>query len=207
MNLWDETIPPLDERARWLIWAGASDIRVEDAPRPDNSYWIKFRLDDLPVEVGWQTFDALHAQIDTLQSGATLDRKTLTFGDVIASAIPLRGNQVKQWQVILSGYSDAVQRGIVQLALDQWAQPQRWRTARRLARHGERIAVMEQLVADLDTALRLLYAVNRRWEPSRKWTLTVAREFAPADLITRIDEVLELSIAGAAGRVLRRIMP
>ena len=47
-----------------------------------------------------------------------------------------------------------------------------------------------QLLDDLDTALRLLYAVNRRWEPSAKWTLTVAREFAPADLIARIDDAL-----------------
>ena len=96
LNLWGETIPLIGERAGWLIWAGASDIQVEDAPRPDDSVWIKFKLDDLPVEVGWQTFDALDAQIDTIQSGATLDQAVLTFGDVIASAIPLRGDRVRR---------------------------------------------------------------------------------------------------------------
>ncbi len=190
LNLWAQTLPPLDQRVAWLTSAGVSDLQVEDAPRPDNSYWIKFRLDDLPVEVGWQTVDALHAQIARIRSGATLERKALTFGDVIASAIPLRGDQVREWQIILSGYSDAVQSRIVQLAVDQWSQPNRWATARRLARHGERLTLSRQLLDDLDLALRLLYAVNRRWEPSPKWTLTVAREFAPADLIKRIDEVL-----------------
>ena len=76
-----------------------------------------------------------------------------------------------------------------------------------MARHGERIAVMQQLVADLDLALRLLYAVHRRWEPSRKWTLTVAREFAPADLITRIDEVLSYPSLERRIEFCARIMP
>ncbi len=190
LNLWAESIPPTEARVAWLTAAGASDLQVEDAPRPDDSYWIKFRWGDLSAEVGWQTFAALHAQIEHIRSGATLERKVLAFGDVIANAIPLRGDQVKAEQIILAGYSDAVQRGIVQLALDQWSQPQRWATARRLARHGERLALSRQLVDDLDLALRLLYAVNRRWEPSAKWTLTVARAFAPADLIKRIDDVL-----------------
>ena len=190
LNLWAESIPPQKARLAWLTAAGASDFQVEDAPRPDNSYWIKFRFGDLSAEIGWQTFDALRERIDFIRSGATLERKALTFGDVIANAIPLRGDQVREWQVILSGYSDAVQRGIVQLALDQWSQPQRWATTRRLARHGERLTLSRQLVDDLDLALRLLYAINRRWEPSPKWTLTVAREFAPADLIKRIDDVL-----------------
>jgi hypothetical protein len=42
----------------------------------------------------------------------------------------------------------------------------------------------------LDAALRVLYAANRRWEPSRKWTLTVAQAFAPDDLLPRIDAIL-----------------
>ena len=190
LNLWAQSIPPLDQRVAWLTAAGATDLQVEDAPRPDDSYWIKFQLGGLSGEVGCQTVEALHAQIEHIRSGTTLERKVLTFGDIIASAIPLRGDQVREWQIILSGYSDAVQRGIVQLAVDQWSQPSRWATARRLARHDERLTLSRQLVDDLDLALRLLYAVNRRWEPSPKWTLRVAREFAPADLIARIDDVL-----------------
>ncbi len=61
---------------------------------------------------------------------------------------------------------------------------------RRLARHGERLALTEQLLADLDMALRVLYAAHRRWEPSPKWTLRVAQSFAPDDLIPRIDAAL-----------------
>ncbi|MEO8394719.1 MAG: hypothetical protein ABI700_17120, partial [Chloroflexota bacterium] len=58
------------------------------------------------------------------------------------------------------------------------------------AQRGERLALMESLLDDLEAALRVLYAANRRWEPSRKWTLTVAQEFAPDDLIPRIDAIL-----------------
>ncbi len=189
LNLWVKAIPPRVERVGWLRAAGATDVQVEDQPRADESQWIKFQLDGIPAEVGWQTFSSLHAQIDRIRSGAVLDRKALTFGDVIASAIPLRGDQLPTWQTVLATYSDDVQRGIVKLAVDQWSLPKHWATAGRLARHGERLALMGQLLADLDMALRLVYAVNRRWEPSAKWMLTVAREFAP-ELVGRIDTVL-----------------
>lgn len=190
LNLWAQAIPPRVERVGWLRATGATDVQVEDEPRPDDSHWIKFRLDDVPAEVGWQTFHALHAQIERIRSGEALERKALTFGDVIASAIPLRGDQLPTWQTVLADYSDAVQRGIVRLAVEQWSQPKRWATAYRLARHGERLTLTAQLLDDLDVALRLLYAVNRRWEPSAKWTLTVAQNFASDDLNGRIDAVL-----------------
>lgn len=190
LNLWAQAIPPHGERVDWLRAAGATNIQVEEAPRPDDSHWITFSMGGVSAEVGWQTFAALRASLDRVLSGAALDRKTLAFADVITTAIPLRGDQLATWQAALANYSDAVQRGIIELAVALWSQPSRWATARRLARHGERLALAEHLLQDLDTAVRLLYAAYRRWEPSRKWTLTVAQEFAPFDLDARIDAVL-----------------
>jgi hypothetical protein len=110
--------------------------------------------------------------------------------DIIASAIPLRsGGRLTQWQARLNGYSDVVQRAIVAAAVERWAQPGHCAALSRLARHGEQLALAERLLADVNLAVRVLYAVNRRWEPSKKWTLTVARVFAP-DLPARIDAIL-----------------
>ncbi len=191
LNLWAQELPPLDARIGWLRAAGARDLHVEAAPRPDDSHWIQFRLDNLPAEVGCQTFDALQAQIEHMLSGATIERKALAFGDILTSAIPLRtAGRLPAWQSALNAYSDAVQRGIVQMAVACWARPDHLPVLRRLARHNERLALTESLLADLDMALRLLYAAHRRWEPSRKWTLSVARGFAPFDLDARIDAIL-----------------
>ena len=191
LNLWSNAIPPRDERVGWLAAAGATEIHVEETPRPDNSYWIGFCLGDVPAEVGWQTFRALRTNLDRIRSGAVIDRKTLAFGDVIVSAIPLRTKGLlPKWQAALNEYSDDLQRSLINAALERWSEPNHVAKARRLAQRGERLALMESLLADLEAALRVLYAANRRWEPSRKWTLTLAQEFAPDDLIPRIDAIL-----------------
>ncbi len=191
LNLWSNSIPPRDERIAWLIAAGATDIQVEESPRPDNSHWIRFCLGDIPAEVGWQTLRALRTSLDRIRSGAVIDRKTLAFGDVIVSAIPLRTKGLlPKWQSALNDYSDDLQFSLINAALERWSEPRHMAKARRLAQRGERLALMESLLDDMEAALRVLYAANRRWEPSRKWTLTVAQEFAPDDLIPRIDAIL-----------------
>lgn len=190
LNLWAISIPPVEARVDWLRSAGATDIHVESAPRSDVSYWIKFRLGEIPGEIGWQTYDALQASVERLRSGATTDRKVLFLADILVAAIPLRtSGQLAQIQTVLGSYSDAVQRAIINLSLASWSPPKHSAALYRLARHGERITLTERLLADVDLAVRLFYAVHRRWEPSEKWTLTVAQSFAP-DLPARIDAVL-----------------
>jgi len=191
LNLWSNAISPQIERVGWLHAAGAAAIVVEEKPRPDNSHWITCCVGDLPVEIGWQTFRALRTSLDRIRSGAVIDRKTLAFGDIIVSAIPLRtSGQLQNWQAALDDYSDDLQRSLINAALNLWSQPDHVAAARRLAQRGERLALMEALLGDLDAAVRVLYAANRRWEPSRKWTLTVAQAFAPDDLLPRIDAIL-----------------
>lgn len=190
LNLWSNAIPPRDERIAWLHAAGALDVHVEAAPRPDNSYWIGFRLDDVPGEIGWQTFAALRDRLALIRAGAS-ERKVLVFAEIIASAIPLRtAGRLRDWQTELAAYSDAVQAQLIAAAVARWTQPGHFAGSRRLAQRGERLALTERLLGDLDAALRVLYAVHRRWEPSVKWTLTVAQTFAPADLLPRLDAVL-----------------
>ena len=186
LNLWAEAIPPLDARLNWLRSAGASDLHVEPAPRPDRSYWIGCRIDGIAVEIGWQTL----ADAERVLS-ASGERKAPVLADLLISAIPLRtSGRLQAWQEALRAYSDEVQRAAIQAAVERWSPPDHLRAMRRLARRGERLALTQALLDDLDLALRLLYAVSRRWEPSRKWTLTIARAFAPFDLDSRIDAIL-----------------
>lgn len=190
LNLWATAIPPLAARVDWLRASGASDIEAEDAPRADQSWWIGFRLDDIPAEIGWQTFDALRDNLERILSGVATERGTLVIAEIVASAIPLRaGARLAEWQARLRDYSDEVQRAIIGAAVARWSPPEHRTALNRLARHGERIALTERLLADVDMTARVLYAVHRRWEPSRKWTLTAARDFAP-DLPARIDAIL-----------------
>ena len=190
LNLWADTIPPLDERLNWLRAAGADEIRAEDAPRPDESHWIGFRIGGIPAEVGWQTVETAERQIETILSGAVSSRKTLVYAEIVVSAIPLRtAGHVARWQEVLAGYSDAVQQAIITEAVEHWGRSDVFPAARRLARRGEVLALTEMLIAEIDLAVRVLYAAHRRWEPSRKWTLTAVREFA-LDVPARIEAIL-----------------
>jgi predicted nucleotidyltransferase len=189
LNLWAEATPPLAARLAWLQAAGATDVHAEDAPRPDDSYWIGFTLEGISGEVGWQTYTACDEALEFVLSGKA-DRKALVFADILTSALPLRiAGRLAAWQARLSGYSDAVLAAIIAEALARWSRPDAFASARRLAQREERIALTALLVDDLDMALRVLYAAHRRWEPSRKWTLTLARRFAP-DVPARLDAIL-----------------
>jgi predicted nucleotidyltransferase len=190
LNLWAESIPSLGARLEWLRAAGATDIHAEDAPRADDSYWIGFEFDEVAGEVGWQTYAALEAALEMILSGKA-ERKALVFADIVVSALPLRTTgRLVAWQARLANYSDAVQQVIITAAVERWSGPGAFAAARRLAQRRERIALTELLVEDLDMALRVLYAAHRRWEPSRKWTLTLARQFVHDNLLGRIDAVL-----------------
>lgn len=190
LNLWADVIPPVEARVAWLAAAGAVEIQPESQPRPDDSYWISFRLEDIPGEVGWQTLPTLATQLDMILSGSVTDQKALAFADVIVSAIPLhtRG-QLAAWLARLAGYSDVLQAKLIGMALERWSRPSAFGSLWRLARRGEVLALTEALLPEVDLALRVLYVAHRRWEPSRKWTLTLARTFAPPEIIEQINGV------------------
>jgi hypothetical protein len=85
-----------------------------------------------------------------------------------------------------------VQAQTIQQALALWSKSGHMEMALRVARRGERLAVTEIVLDDLKEMMALLYAVNRRWQPSRKWTFAAARDFAlmPERWRERIDDAL-----------------
>lgn len=186
LNLWGESIPPAAARVAWLQAAGVSDIQIFEQPRPDDSYWIGGRLDDVALEVGWQTLDVSERSIETILSGSM----SQVMAYILVNAIPFRSaGYLPEWQAKLSAYSDHVQAAAIHRAVQRWSQPDH---VSRLARRDERLAVTEILLGDLGEMVSLLYAVNRRWQPSRKWTLAAAHDFtqAPERWRERMDDVL-----------------
>lgn len=194
INLWFAVLPSVEARVAWLEQVGALDIAVQDGARADESYWISCRFGDIDVEVGWQTFAALERLVSQLIAGEITDRR-LALADLILSAVPLA---TEGWlaaqQRKLAGYSDRVQAWIVGEAVGLWRSGERMAEARKLAARGERLALIEHLLLDMTMALRLLYAVNRRWEPGRKWMLSVARDLPtqPPNFLARLESLFGL---------------
>ncbi len=188
LNLWAEAIPPLEARIAWLKQVDVSQWVVEEAPRSDDSYWIHAVIDQINVELGWQTFAIADRFISTAVSSAAQPPVLI---EIVASAIPLRTmGKLHDWQATLSAYSNPFQESTVNVAIEEWSRLKHFTAMRRLAQHGERLLLAYYLIDDLNRAVHLLYASYRRWSPKVKWTLTVAREFAPFDLDARIDAIL-----------------
>jgi hypothetical protein len=189
LNLWAETIPPAEARVAWLRAAGVDEIQVFEQPRPDDSYWVGGRVGDVPLEVGWQTLATAQANVQKLLSGSM----SQVMAYILANAIPFRSaGYLLDWQAQLQAYSDTVQAQTIQQALALWSKSGHMEMALRVARRGERLAVTEIVLGDLKEMMALLYAVNRRWQPSRKWTFAASRDFTlmPERWRERIDEAL-----------------
>lgn len=191
LNFWAGVIPPESARLAALEAAGVVDLRPEPQPREDGSLWIGGVVGNIPFEAGWQTFADTERLIDDLLCGETTDRARLVYADILATAIPLRtGGRIAQWQARLAEYPPALRSALIGAAVSRWT-PDRVRAARRLAAQGETLALAEHLLADMDALVRLLYALNERWEPSRKWRLTAAVDLptAPQDWQERVKKV------------------
>lgn len=189
LNLWSETIPPTEARVTWLEAAGVEHIEVFDQPRSDDSYWISGRIGSVPIEVGWQTYAAYEGIIKQIVDGS----RSGTLPYIILNAIPLRtSGKLGHWQAQLRGYSEVVQRQILEAVVKRWANPDYFKDWFRLLKRGERLYFTQQLLNDLNAMISLLYAINQRWQPSGKWTLTAARELPlmPERWHERIDTIL-----------------
>lgn len=191
--LWNVMLPPAAARAEWLAGQGVTDLIVGESARSDGSVWIAGRLNGVPFEASWQTVAALEAALHRIAAAELIEREALALAELIASARPVRTvGWLARWQALLASYPPALERAIIDGVAGRWAQVERWASLARLARRGESLLLVEQLAAELDALLRLLYVVNRRWEPSRKWTLTLAANLPrmPAGWRDRLRAVL-----------------
>lgn len=194
MNFWVETLPPLEDRVSWMEAIGVARLEMDASPHWDGSQWISGVIvgqgGAIEVELGWQTFGDLAQAVARLLSGGLTERAFTFLGDLLIHALPLRPAPALEVLIDrLRAYPDAVQTAQAAVALQRFG---RGHAAglRRLAARGETISLNERLNGDLEAAISLLYAAHRRWMPSRKWTMTVARAFAPGDWLLRCDAAL-----------------
>jgi hypothetical protein len=195
INLWFAALPPMEARLAWLEQVGALDVAPQEGARADESYWISCRFGDIEVEVGFQTFAALESLVRRLVAGDVTDRKLLPLADLILTAVPLTtSGWLAGQQQKLAAYSSPVQAWIVEEAVALWRSGERMAEARKLAARGETLALVEHLLLDATMTLRLLYAVNRRWEPGRKWMLSAAPGLPaqPPDFLVRLEALFGL---------------
>jgi predicted nucleotidyltransferase len=135
--------------------------------------------DGVPTELVW--WPRAHAE-ECLESAA----------DAIASGVALRTvGLLARWQAQLSVYPDELAARRIEDAALTWGgyAPAGMLT---LAREGERLALVERLVDDASRVVKIVYAVNRVWQPTHKRLAarTAPLPMKPERLTERIEQAL-----------------
>jgi len=136
----------------------------------------------IPFELIWWSRDYADAAI-TVESPAA---------DAVANGVSLRTcGLLEAWHERLSAYPDELAAERIEDAALTWGG---FAAAGLLtiARPGERLALVERLVDDAVRVLRMVYAINRAWQPTTKRVAlrTDALAVKPDRLAERIEEAL-----------------
>lgn len=140
-----------------------------------------------PIETIWWSRDFAERSVAALLSG-----QRSTSAEAITSGIALRtAGLLETWQQRLRVYPDVVAAVWIEEAAQAWGgfHPAGFLT---LARPGERLALIEYLYLDSVRVLRIIYALNRVWQPTSKRLAdrVQALPVKPERLAERIEEAL-----------------
>jgi hypothetical protein len=204
LNFWPEALPPAVERAAWLRRLGATDVVIDLESGADATLWSTWRTAGIWVEAGWQTVAAQQSAVETLLGGGVTDHDRLVGASAVLDAVPLRiAGRIASWQQALARYPDGLADALIAAAVQRWRWPHWVDTHWALVDRSERLGLADLLVDDLKAVLRVLFAVNRRWETSLKWLLPASRALAltPERLTERVEAVFVAADAPTSVRL------
>jgi hypothetical protein len=164
--------PTADERATWLRALGADEVALAVEVTEDETTWDRWCTGGVGgvrgvwVEAGWQSVHLLEASLQGTLRAERIDHAHLVLAEVMAHAHVLHtAGRFETWRAWLAHYPDEVQRRVTDATLARWDSPYtvvtRWSPVRR----GQPLTLTEELVGDVHGVLRLLFALNREWEP------------------------------------------
>lgn len=195
MVFYGESIPTTDERDNWLRSIHATDIIHDIEPIGDHSLWSTFLFHDIWVETGWQTLSQHETNLHSILAGETSNHQQLVLAEITAHAIPLYSTGfLNRWQQELTHYPDTLPHKIISDVAELWRFPNVVNALWAVAQRGENLALAERLVRDFHNMLRLLFALNRQWEPDWKWVKQTSKNLhiKPKHLSERINRTFLL---------------
>jgi hypothetical protein len=141
----------------------------------------------VPIETIWWPRDFAEASVAALTSGGHS-----AAAEALVNGVALRtAGLAASWQERLRVYPEALVAARIEEAALTWGgfHPAGYLT---LARPGERLALVEYLCDDAARVLRIVYALNRVWQPTSKRLPDRVQALAvkPERLAERIEEAL-----------------
>jgi hypothetical protein len=144
-------------------------------------------LEGVPIELVWWSREFAESAVAAVLAGEPSGS-----GDALANGVSLRtAGLLEDWQERLGDYPEALAAARIEDAALTWGgyAPAGMLT---IVRPGERLSFVERVLDDVLRVLRIVYALNRVWEPTTKrLALRVdALPVKPERLAERVEEVL-----------------
>jgi predicted nucleotidyltransferase len=154
--------PELEECFSLAASAGLSDLGTWGQPGAPTKRVSAIR-DGAAFELVWWSHAHAESAVD-----AIFDGDTSTTADALAHGVALRtSGLLEQWQKRLRDYPEELARARIEDAALTWGG---FAAAGLLTivRPGERLAQLERMVDDATRVLRIVFALNRVWQPTTK---------------------------------------
>jgi predicted nucleotidyltransferase len=144
-------------------------------------------------------------RLDGILAAEIVDHIRIRTAEAIANGVPLRTmGRVAEWQQRLAAYPEALVEAIVLDAVVGFTETTP-RTVRAQLRLGGRLELAKLVIDDLEDVLRVVFALNRVWEPDWKRLPQRVAPLAlkPDRLAERVDSALRDWDIVAARRLVR----
>jgi len=199
-----EMLPEPAGVREWLD--GVSGTESVLVAREDSSVSGWFRLSGVEIDPFWGLLSQAVAEVDAITTGTVLEHRRLAFAHVLLHSVHLRTRgALAELAHRCAVYPAGLGPRLIEDAVRGWKIP-----AERIgpAVRGDVLEARAWLQDDAERILRIVFALNRRWEPPRwKWLRGYAEALpiSPAALVDRIDEALLLGELPEASRALAEL--
>jgi hypothetical protein len=198
-----DEVPSVDCVRGWLRAVGGESVLA--GPGPDG-VWAWCRVEGVEVEPFWGSIADARSEVDAILAGEAIEHPRLAFAHVLAHAVVLRdAGVIAELAKRCEPYPEEVAQRLIADGLTGLEVP-----SARLggALRDDRVALEGFFLSGAHRILRILFALNRRWEPPRwKWLRHYASELplAPARLTERLEGALVEPDAVAGARLLQEL--
>lgn len=191
-----ESIPSKNERVKWINQIGGTEITPYGAPISDGSMWIIFKYKGIWIEAGWQSLKSMKENVRNILNGDIIDHDRLLLPWIINNAICItEGDIIKKLKKDLNVYPDILHKRIILSSLKGLTITLGLKVKKALAEREDKIPLLERLIVDIKRVLRILFALNKEWEPDWKRIKYIVEDLAikPNDLYDRINRIVTLN--------------
>jgi hypothetical protein len=147
-----------------------TELPLEDvdtwSPPDRRIRWHGGFVDGEFVELIWFSSDAVEERVAKIAAAEVVDHARLRTAEAIVNGVCLRGHAHARWCAQLASYPDGLAEKIVADAAATWAEPVR--SDRALLRPGDALMLAWRYVDGTEQILRIVFALNREWEPGWK---------------------------------------